>query len=36
MWQHHFELLLLGYGAYVTFSDFCKSALPDIPEQHIA
>ena len=25
MWQHHFELLLLGYGAYVTFSDFCKS-----------
>jgi len=36
MWQHHFELLLLGYGAYVTFSDFCKSSLPDIPEQHIA
>ncbi|MGH3018480.1 MAG: PEP-utilizing enzyme, partial [Gaiellaceae bacterium] len=36
MWQHHFELLLLGYGAYVTFSDFCKTALPDIPEQHIA
>ncbi len=31
MWQHHFELLLLGYGAYVTFSDFCKSALPGHP-----
>src|SRR5439155_987915 len=36
MWQHHFELLLLGYGAYVTFSDFCKSVLPDIPDQHVA
>ena len=36
MWQHHFEFLLLGYGAYVAFSDFCKSQLPDIPEQHIA
>ena len=36
MWQHHFELLLLGYGAYVTFSDFCKTNLPDIPDQHIA
>jgi pyruvate,water dikinase len=36
MWQHHFEFLLLGYGAYVTFSEFCKSALPDIPDQHIA
>ncbi len=36
MWQHHFELLLLGYGAYVTFHEFCKNALPDIPDQHIA
>jgi pyruvate, water dikinase len=36
MWQHHFELLLLGYGAYVTFSDFCKTSLPDIPDQHVA
>jgi pyruvate,water dikinase len=36
MWQHHFEFLLLGYGAYVTFSDFCKSNLPDIPDQHVA
>jgi pyruvate,water dikinase len=35
-WQHHFELLLLGYGAYMTFADFCKSQLPDIPDQHIA
>jgi len=36
MWQHHFELLLLGYGAYVTFHEFCKGALPDVPDQHIA
>ena len=36
MWQHHFEFLLLGYGAYLTFADFCKQALPDIPDQHIA
>jgi pyruvate,water dikinase len=36
MWQHHFEFLLLGYGAYMTFSEFCKGQLPDIPEQHIA
>lgn len=36
MWQHHFEFLLLGYGAYLTLWDFCKSALPEIPDQHIA
>ena len=36
MWQHHFEFLLLGYGAYGTFVEFCKSNLPDIPDQHIA
>ena len=36
MWQHHFEFLLLGYGAYATFADFCKGNLPDIPDQHIA
>jgi pyruvate, water dikinase len=36
MWQHHFEFLLLGYGAYSTFVEFCKGQLPDIPDQHIA
>jgi pyruvate,water dikinase len=36
MWQNHFEFLLLGYGAYATFADFCKGHLPDIPDQHIA
>ena len=24
MWQHHFEFLLLGYGAYVTFSELLQ------------
>jgi pyruvate,water dikinase len=36
MWQHHSEFLLLGYGAYMTFSEYCKAQLPDIPDQHIA
>jgi pyruvate,water dikinase len=36
MWQHHFEFLLLGYGAYLTFAEFCREALPDIPDQHIS
>ncbi len=36
MWQHHMEFLLLGYGAYLTFSDLVKAALPEVPEQHIA
>jgi pyruvate, water dikinase len=36
MWQHHFEFLLLGYGAYATFAELCKTHLPDIPDQHIA
>ena len=36
MWQHHFEFLLLGYGAYLTFAEFCSAALPDIPDQHIS
>ena len=36
MWQHHFEFLLLGYGAYGTFVELCKAHLPEIPDQHIA
>ena len=30
MWHHHFEFLLLGYGAYLTFFGFCKKAFPEI------
>jgi pyruvate,water dikinase len=36
MWQYHFEFLLLGYGAYMTFFDFCKKAFPEISEQTVA
>ena len=36
MWHHHFEFLLLGYGAYMTFFDFCKKAFPEISDQTIA
>ena len=36
MWQHHFEFLLLGYGAYLTFFDFCKKAFPEISDQAIS
>src|SRR5581483_4455386 len=28
--QLHFELLLLAYGAYLTFFQFCQTAFPDI------
>jgi pyruvate,water dikinase len=36
MWHHHFEFLLLGYGAYLTFFGFCKKAFPEISDQSIA
>jgi len=36
MWQHHFEMLMLGYGAYVVFFQFCKRAFPEIPDQSVA
>jgi len=35
-WQLHFEMLNLGYAAYYTFFQFCKTAFPDISEQTIA
>lgn len=36
MWQYHFEMLMLGYGAYVVFFQFCKKAFPEIPDQTIS
>jgi pyruvate, water dikinase len=36
VWQYHFEMLNLGYGAYVTFFQFCKQAFPAISDQEIA
>ncbi|MBS1677359.1 MAG: PEP-utilizing protein mobile subunit [Actinobacteria bacterium] len=32
----HFEMLGLGYGAYVTFGDFCRQMFPDIRDQTVA
>ena len=36
MWHHHFEFLLLGYGAYLTFFAFCKKAFPEISDQTVS
>jgi phosphohistidine swiveling domain-containing protein len=35
-WHHHTEFLMLGYGAYVVFFEFCKQAFPEIPDQMVA
>src|SRR5207249_9236782 len=32
----HFEMLGLGYGAYLTFKEFCGKAFPGISDQTIA
>ena len=34
--QYHFELLNLGYAAYVGFYALCREAFPDITDQAIA
>ena len=36
MWHHHTEFLMLGYGAYVVFFEFCKTAFPEISDQTVA
>ena len=37
MWQHHFEFLLLGYGAYLTFAEFCQRGAAGHPRPaHLA
>lgn len=36
MWMYHFELLVLGYGAYLTLFEFCKKAFPEIPDQTVS
>jgi pyruvate,water dikinase len=33
--QLHFELLLLAYGAYLTFFQFCQTAFPDVQLQTV-
>tara|TARA_R110002072_G_scaffold294270_2_gene464268 strand:- start:1370 stop:3181 length:1812 start_codon:yes stop_codon:yes gene_type:complete len=36
IWQYHFEMLGLGYGAYMVFFQFCKDAFPEIEDQTVA
>ena len=36
MWNYHFEFLMLGYGAYLVFFQFCKQAFPEIADQTVA
>ena len=36
MWHHHSEFLMLGYGAYVVFFEFCKKAFPETADQTVA
>ena len=35
-YHYHFELLVLGYGAYLNLFQFCKQAFPGINEQTVA
>jgi pyruvate,water dikinase len=32
----HFEMLALGYGAYLTLLEFCRAAFPSIEDQTVA
>lgn len=32
----HFDMLGLGYGAYLTFRDFCRAAFPGMSDQSVA
>jgi pyruvate,water dikinase len=36
MGSYHFEMLNLGYGAYLTFREFCQQAFPGITDQTVA
>jgi len=35
-YHYHFELLVLGYGAYLNLFQFCQQAFPGIGEQTVA
>jgi pyruvate,water dikinase len=36
VWQYHFELLNLGYGAYLVFYEHCRAVFPGISDQAVA
>ncbi|HEX6195511.1 MAG TPA: PEP-utilizing enzyme [Jiangellaceae bacterium] len=35
-WHFHMEMILIGFGAYHTFFEFCQQAFPEIDKQSIA
>src|SRR5260370_42193002 len=35
-WNYHFEMLNIGYGAYLNFFMFCRQAFPGISDQTLA
>lgn len=35
-WQHHFEMLNLGYAAYLNLFEFCRRAFPGITDDAVA
>jgi pyruvate,water dikinase len=35
-WTYHFEMLNIGYGAYLNFFMFCRAAFPGITDQTMA
>ena len=35
-WHFHMEMILIGFGAYNTFFEFCQKAFPEIDKQSIA
>jgi pyruvate, water dikinase len=35
-WHFHMEMILIGFGAYHTFFEFCQQAFPEIDHQSIA
>lgn len=36
VYQYHFELLVLGYAAYMNLHEFCKEVFPGIHDQTVA
>ncbi|RTL50620.1 MAG: PEP-utilizing protein mobile subunit [Rhodocyclaceae bacterium] len=36
MWHYHMEFIMLGYGAYLTFFQFCRKVFPEISDQTVA
>jgi len=35
VWQIHMEIVIIGFGAYLAFYDFCKRSFPEITDQEV-